>query len=47
MLPRDLSEGVCSLLPGAPRLTRSVFCRLADDGALLRAGEAPTIIQSA
>ncbi|OEH77339.1 ribonuclease II RNB family [Cyclospora cayetanensis] len=46
MLPRELSEDVCSLLPGVPRLARSVFSRIADDGSILQAGETGTLIQS-
>src|SRR4029077_1555551 len=47
MLPERLSNGICSLNPDVVRLTRSVFLRLAKDGAPRSARFARTLIQSA
>ena len=47
MLPERLSNGLCSLVPHAPRLTLSVFLDLAADGRVLARRFAETGIESA
>jgi ribonuclease R len=47
MLPERLSNGLCSLVPHAPRLTMSAFLDLAADGRVLARRFAPTVIESA
>jgi ribonuclease R len=47
MLPERLSNGLCSLVPHAPRLTLSVFLDLAPDGRVLARRFAETVIESA
>jgi ribonuclease R len=47
MLPERLSNGLCSLVPHAPRLTMSAFLDLAADGQVLARRFAPTVIESA
>ena len=47
MLPRELSEGLCSLLPGRDRLTVSIFLHLDKEGKVLRNPEfRRTIVRS-
>ena len=46
MLPEVLSNGVCSLQEGEPRLTRSVFIQYDDAGNVLATRFANTVIQS-
>jgi ribonuclease R len=46
MLPEILSNGVCSLQEGQPRLTKSVFIRYDKDGNVLSSRFANTIISS-
>lgn len=46
MLPEVLSNGICSLQPGVPRLTRSVFITYDNNGAIVQTRFARTIIQS-
>jgi len=46
MLPEILSNGVCSLQEGVPRLTKSAFITLDDDARPIRTRFANTIIQS-
>jgi ribonuclease R len=47
MLPERLSNGLCSLVPHAPRLTMSAFLDLSADGQVLARRFAPTVIESA
>lgn len=47
MLPEVLSNGVCSLQEGEPRLTKSAFIRYDGQGRVLSARFANTIIKSA
>jgi ribonuclease R len=47
MLPERLSNGLCSLVPDAPRLTLSAFLDLAADGRVLARRFAETVIESA
>jgi ribonuclease R len=47
MLPEILSNGVCSLQEGVPRLTKSAFITLDDDARPVRTRFANTIITSA
>jgi ribonuclease R len=47
MLPERLSNGLCSLRPGVPRLTLSAFLDLDGEGRLLARRFAETVIQSA
>lgn len=47
MLPEVLSNGICSLQPGVPRLTKSAFITYDDKGAILRRRFANSVIQSA
>jgi ribonuclease R len=47
MLPEVLSNGVCSLQEGVPRLCKSAFITLDDDARPVRAKFANTIIKSA
>jgi len=47
MLPEMLSNGVCSLQEGEPRLTKSVWIRYDKDGRVLRSRFANTVIRSA
>src|SRR5262249_46742783 len=47
MLPERLSNGLCSLVPHAPRLAVSVFLDLAADGRVLARRFAETVIGSA
>ncbi len=44
MLPPNLSNGVCSLNPGVPRLAVSVFMELDEEGNQLRYEFAPSLI---
>lgn len=46
MLPEALSNGVCSLLPGEPRLTKSVFITYDQDANVINTRFAETIINS-
>ena len=46
MLPHSLSDGLCSLREGVPRLTLSAFLEYDQDGKSLGAEFAPTVIQS-
>ncbi len=46
MLPEALSAGVCSLRPGEPRLTRSVFLTYDNRGRVVDTRFANTVIQS-
>jgi ribonuclease R len=47
MLPEALSNGLCSLRPGVPRLTLSAFLDVARDGSVVRRRFAETVIASA
>jgi ribonuclease R len=47
MLPERLSNGLCSLVPHAPRLTVSAFLDLSEDGRVLSRRFAETVIESA
>lgn len=47
MLPEILSNGVCSLQEGAPRLCKSAFITLDDNAQPIRATFADTVIRSA
>ncbi len=47
MLPHSLSDGLCSLREGVPRLTLSAFLEYGPEGKLLGTEFAPTVIQSA
>jgi ribonuclease R len=47
MLPERLSNGLCSLRPGVPRLTQSVFIDFDRRGRVLEERFARTVIQSA
>jgi ribonuclease R len=47
MLPELLSNGICSLQPGVPRLTRSVFITYDREGRVIRRRFANTVIHSA
>src|SRR5204863_1077448 len=47
MLPEILSNGVCSLQEGVPRLTKSAFITLDDDARPIRTRFANTMIKSA
>ncbi len=47
MLPRALSSGICSLVPGEDRLTRSVTLSIAPDGRLREARCYRSVIRSA
>ena len=46
MLPERLSNGLCSLRPGVPRLTMSAFLDVGEDGLVRRARFAETVIES-
>jgi ribonuclease R len=46
MLPHELSDGLCSLREGVPRLTLSAFLEYSESGEPLNAEFAPTVIQS-
>ncbi len=46
MLPEVLSNGICSLQPGVPRLARSVFIRYDDRARVVGRRYANTVIQS-
>jgi len=46
MLPEGLSNGLCSLRPGVPRLTLSVFLDIDRDGAVVARRFAESVIQS-
>jgi ribonuclease R len=46
MLPEGLSNGLCSLRPGVPRLTVSVFLDVNRDGEILARRFAETVIRS-
>ena len=46
MLPEMLSNGVCSLQPGQPRYTKSVFLTYSKDGRVLSTRFANTVIKS-
>ena len=46
MLPERLSNGLCSLRPGVPRLTLSAFLDVGEDGLVRRARFAETVIRS-
>jgi ribonuclease R len=46
MLPERLSNGLCSLRPGVPRLAMSVFLDVDADGRLLRRRFARSVIES-
>ena len=47
MLPETLSSGICSLVPGADRLTRSAALRIGPDGRLREARFFRSVIRSA
>mgnify|MGYP003586519387 CR=1 FL=1 len=47
MLPPRLTTEVCSLQPGAPRLTHSVFILLGPNGDVLETSSGPSVIRSA
>jgi ribonuclease R len=47
MLPEMLSNGICSLQPGRPRYTKSVFLTYNKDGQLRATDFANTVIESA
>ncbi len=47
MIPERLSNGLCSLRPGVPRLTLSAFLDIGRDGLVLGRRFAETVIQSA
>lgn len=46
MLPRKLSNGVCSLHPGVPRLTLSIFMEIDKSGKVLDHQTLETVIES-
>ena len=46
MLPHSLSDGLCSLKEGVPRLTLSAFLTYSPTGEFIKAGFAQTVIQS-
>lgn len=46
MLPETLSNGLCSLRPGVPRLVQSVDLHLAADGSLLSRAFSDSVIES-
>ncbi|MFA7236688.1 MAG: VacB/RNase II family 3'-5' exoribonuclease [Phycisphaeraceae bacterium] len=46
MLPEVLSNGICSLQPGVPRLTKSVFIRYNHEGHVQNARYANAVIRS-
>lgn len=46
MLPHSLSDGLCSLKEGVPRLTLSAFLTYSPKGEFIKAGFAQTVIQS-
>ncbi len=46
MLPEALSNGLCSLRPGVPRLVQSVFLHIGRDGKVLSRDFADAVIQS-
>lgn len=47
MLPERLSNGICSLKPNVPRLTRSVFIEFTHTGKMNKARFSRSVIQSA
>jgi ribonuclease R len=47
MLPEELSNGLCSLRPGVPRLTLSAFLDIDHDGRVVGRRFAETVIRSA
>lgn len=47
MLPERLSNGLCSLRPGVPRLTKSVFMEVGPNGQVHRRHFGETVIRSA
>ena len=47
MLPESLSSGICSLLPGVERLTRSVVLRIGREGRIEEARFSRSVIRSA
>ncbi|HEX7182429.1 MAG TPA: ribonuclease R [Thermoanaerobaculia bacterium] len=47
MLPEGLSNGLCSLRPGVPRLTMSAFLDISRDGKILHRRFAQSVIRSA
>ncbi len=46
MLPHSLSDGLCSLKEGVPRLTLSAFLTYSPKGEFIKAGFAQSVIQS-
>jgi ribonuclease R len=46
MLPESLSNGLCSLRPGVPRLVQSVFLHISADGEVLSRAFADAVIES-
>lgn len=46
MLPHSLSDGLCSLREGVPRLTLSAFLTYSPKGQFIKAGFAQSVIQS-
>lgn len=46
MLPHSLSDGLCSLREGVPRLTLSAFLTYSPTGQFIKAGFAQSVIQS-
>lgn len=46
MLPERLSNGLCSLRPGVPRLTQTVFVDIDADGRVVQRRFAETVIES-
>lgn len=46
MLPHSLSDGLCSLKEGVPRLTLSAFLTYSPTGQFIKAGFAQSVIQS-
>ena len=46
MLPKKLSNGICSLVEGEDRLVKSVLFRFRDDGQLIGSKVAECVINS-